>query len=64
MHTSREAGRVRIYSMFHVHNYIYTPAMVAKLAQMSHIYKLVDELMAMVGEGWATTINQPCIIMG
>ena len=38
--------------------------MAAKPAQMSHIRELVDVLMGMVGEGWATTIDQHFAMMG
>ena len=38
--------------------------MAAKPTQVSRVRELVDELVAMVGEGWATTIDQPFIISG
>ena len=36
--------------------------MAAKPAQVSRVRELGDELVAMVGEGWATTIDQPFAI--
>ena len=38
--------------------------MAAKPAQVSRVRELVDDLVAMVGEGWATTIDQPFAITG
>ena len=38
--------------------------MAAKPAQVSRVRELLDELMTMVGEGWATTIDQPFAITG
>ena len=52
LHTSWEAGRVRICFAFCVHDYVYTHAMAAEPAQASNVRELVDELVTMVGEGW------------
>ena len=48
--------------MFHIHDFVYTRAMAAKPAPVSCVRELVDELVAMVGGGWTTTIDQPFAI--
>ena len=64
MHASWEDGCVCFYSAFSAHDYVETRTMAAKPAQVSRVRELVDELVAMVGGRWATTIDQPFIISG
>ena len=45
-------------------NLAHTLAMATRPTQMSRVRALVDELVALVGSEWATTIDQPFITTG